>query len=204
MTANHAAVVDDDHDEDDHMFSQFNSDLARLDSEAEAILNSIRNEETSSETPSSCRSSSPVIHDDSCSDECSSHEDEIHDDDEMNDEITRLESVVASLQQDLDITNITTVTSATLCPMSELPSSTHVSPCPESSKLISCSDGALNFIHSKQLCSPRIGGMKMSVLLLLANVLIWGAVIALVIHVQSATLNEDGGGLTYLPTFGNS
>jgi len=181
------AVVDDA--DDDHIFSELNSDLARLDSEAEAILNSIRNEVT--ETQSRSETSSINASEDACS----SHDDEIHDDDEMNDEILRLGSVVASLQHDLDNMSVTTVTSA----VSTLDSPAH-SPPPEGCARFG-SDDIMEFIRTKQLYGPGVGGQERNIPLILVNVLVWTIVIILVIHVKSGPLNEQGG-LDYFPTFG--
>lgn len=191
------AVVDDG--EEDNMFSELSSDLARLDSEAEAILNSIRNE-AASETSRQSRSdtSSPVIPDDSDSESIRQDDGDMHDDDEMNDEILRLGSIVASLQQDLDTMSVTTVTST----VSTLDSPSASRPSPENHYARFNRQQVLQFIHSKKLYGPGVGGQATNVPLVVLNVLVWTIVFALVVHVKQGALNEQGGGLTFLPTFG--
>lgn len=179
-------IVHDDDDDNDNIFSEFNSDLDRLDSEAEAILNSIRNEQVS-ETRSRSESS------DVCSEDASGHDDDMHDDDEMNDEILRLGSVVASLQHDLDNMSVATVTS-TVSTSLDTPAG---SPPHESFARVDI----MEFIQLKRLYGLGIGGQETNIPLIVVNVLVWAVVIVLVIHVKHGALNEQGC-LAFLPTFG--
>ena len=182
-------MVDDT--DDDNIFSELNSDLARLDSEAEAILNSIRNETNEARS----RSETSSIHDAS-EDAWASHEGDMHDDDEMNDEILRLGSVVASLQQDLDTMSVTTLTST----VSTLDSPAGAPP-PESIGG-SRADDLMEFIRAKRLYGPGVGGKVTNIPLVVVNFLLWAIVALLTIHVKHGTLDERGA-LPYIPTFGN-
>ena len=58
------ADMDDDHD---NLFSELNLDIARLDSEAEAILDSIRNETNEARSADGENSSTQNMSDDGCS-----------------------------------------------------------------------------------------------------------------------------------------
>lgn len=197
MTQQRPPPVVDDGD-DDNILSEFDSDLARLDSEAEAILNSIRNE-TSESRPRS-ETSSPMQESASDGGYSSSpdEQDDMHDDDEMNDEILRLGSVVASLQQDLDnmnvdVATVTNTKKSTLeSPVASAP------PLPESVE----SDAVVDLIQSKEQYSTGTGGNEVSIPLVFVNLLVWAAVIVLAIHVRSGSLDEDGGGFAFLPSFG--
>lgn len=167
-------------DNDDNIFSEFDSDLARLDSEAEAILNSIRNEGSASENSSVNDSSG----DDCCSRADGSDPDD-DDDDEMTDEILRLGSVVASIQRDMNKTSVNSVMSAL---------STVGSPCTKKSLVKS----QIEFIRPKRLCSLAPGGKGVSKLLLTTVAFIWAIVIILTLHVKHLS-GEDG--LDFFPSW---
>jgi hypothetical protein len=159
----------------DNMFSEFNSDLARLDSEAEAILNSIRNEKGERS-----ESESSTLNDQSDNDCDSQDGSDLHDDDELTDELLRLGSVVASIQQDMEKMSVNPEISqiSALSAAEHTPSKTNP---PE--------------VKSSQ--SKRVtGGQKASMLLLLSASLIWALVIILGLHVNN--LNGKGG-LDFFP-----
>lgn len=181
------------HDDDNILF-EFDSDLARLNQEAEAILNSIRHESSAAE--SLLRSCSPSVTSDD-EDACTSKEDDMHDDDEMNDEISRLGSVVASLQQDLDnVAN--TVTDEFESPVASEPPN-------ECKSAMDRNDGLTDLVTpSKRTCESTMGGEKMNAPLILANLLVWTVVVVLVLHVKYTTLDNDRGTLPFLPVFAES
>lgn len=165
-------------DTDDNIFSEFNSNLARLDSEAEAILNSIRNEGSESESSSV---------NDSSGDDFGSQVDgsDPDDDDEMTDEILRLGSVVASIQRDINNTSVNSVMSAL---------STVGSPYKKKPLV----DNQIDFIRPKRLCGPVPSGLGASKLLLMTTAFVWAVVIILAFHVKHLN-GEDG--LDYFPTW---
>lgn len=167
-------------DADDNIFSEFNSDLARLDSEAEAILNSIRNEGSESESSSVNDSSG-----DCGSQVDESDPDDDNDDDEMTDEIRRLGSVVASIQRDMNNTSVNSVINAL---------STVGSPSKEKPLV----DNQVEFIRPKRLCGLVPCGQEASKLLLMTISLVWAIVIILALHVKHL---KGEGGLDYSPTW---
>eukprot|EP00544_Gedaniella_sp_CCMP2646_P014086 CAMPEP_0202480882 /NCGR_PEP_ID=MMETSP1361-20130828/699_1 /ASSEMBLY_ACC=CAM_ASM_000849 /TAXON_ID=210615 /ORGANISM="Staurosira complex sp., Strain CCMP2646" /LENGTH=164 /DNA_ID=CAMNT_0049108355 /DNA_START=166 /DNA_END=657 /DNA_ORIENTATION=- len=150
--------------DDDNILSEFDSDLARLNREAEAILNSIRHENAAESLLRPCSPS--VTSDDDDEDACNSKEDDMHDDDEMNDEILRLGSVVASLQQDLDnVAN--TVTDEFESPVASEPPN-------ECKSAMDRNDRFTDWVTpSQRTCESTMGGEKMNAPLILANLLVW-------------------------------
>lgn len=192
-----ACVVD--HDKGDNILWEFDSNLARLNQEAEAILNSIRHESGASHQ-SLRRCETPVTSDDDNDDAYSNKEnDDLHDDDEMNDEISRLGSVVASLQQDLDkVAHVVT---------SEFGVSVVDSPV-VSSPLQVLSTSAIDSnddTRMTDLVKPSrrstMGRETMNVPLMLVNLLVWTVVVFLVLHVKYTALDNDRGSLPFIPVF---
>lgn len=194
-------------DRDDSILAGFDSDLARLDSEAEAILKSIRNDDERNDTLGS--DTPPARFENDSLSTCSHSEDDIMDDDEMNDEILRLGSVVASLQQDLDNMN------DVLPPPASMLSTTSSSADNDEKSVEQGSDvphngvpaidkrsSILNFILTNNLYGPGVGGQEVKLPLVAISFVIWFIVILLVIHVRTCPLDEYGKGLTLFPKIG--
>ena len=190
-----------DLDEIDAIISK---DLQRLDSEAEAILDSIRNEaldtpvkqkktkdislsSSDDETQGFQKVRSTLLHDDDDDDDDDhyAHDDDDQlDEDEIGHEISRLNNVVRSIRQEVDAQSVDSMTSA----LSNLDAAApHYYKYHKRTVL-----APQDFIRKNKLYGPGVGGPEPNTPLLLVTVAIWSVVLLLIIHVNYGTLSNQG------------
>ena len=173
----------DDDDDDDEIAGMLGVDMQRLGEEADAILNSIRNESGASPEPSpSHPHSSRVDYDRDNSDY---DDDEV--DDEINDEIMKLGSVTANLRQDLDEISVESMSSY-MSQQQYARSGEHVYRYPRKSVAL---QEAANFLRQKQLYGPGVGGQERNTPLLTFTLVVWSVVLLLMVHVRYGTAIDE-------------
>jgi len=152
--------------------------LQKMDDEANAIMDSIREELF---TPPSNKSNHDRPDDNVLTD------DEMHDDFEMDDELTRLNKVVASIKEDLDAQSVASMASA----ISDIDG-----PPPRyrySQRTIAIRvEEAEQFLRKNNLYGPGVGGEDTSIPLLVFTVAVWTMLLLLVLHVKFGALDENG------------
>lgn len=171
--------------------------MQRLDDEAEAILDSIRNETVGSpsdhdgDTNGGGGANYHSIHDSSDYDD-----DEI--DDEINDEILKLGTVTANLRQDLDEISVESMTSH----MSQQYNARHDLQQEQNyyrySRRSLALENAVNFLRQKHLYGPGVGGQERNTPLLVFAIVVWSVLLMLVLHVRYGEMDEMG--MMTLPT----
>lgn len=159
--------IGDDYDDD--VAGILGEEMERLNNEADAILDSIRNEVANSSEDDNASS------DDYMSDDDYGGEME----DEMNDEILNLGSVTANLRQDLDEVSVESMASAL--------SNTNNNTYRYQPKILSG-----EFLREKQLYGPGVGGSERNTPLLAFCVTVWSVLIILVFHVRFGAMDEFG------------
>jgi hypothetical protein len=159
--------------------------LQRMNDEAEAIMNSIREELFTPPTNKTAAHSDEDGDDDDDDDRLS--EDEMHDDFEMDDELTRLNNVVASIKEDLDAQSVASMTSA----ISDIDG-----PPPHyryNHRTIAMrAQEAEQFLRSNKLYGPGVGGEETNTPLLIFTAVVWAVLIVLVFHVKYGAMDENG------------
>ena len=176
----------------EYVSSILGEEMQRLDDEAEAILNSIRNETVGS--PSSDHGDEdngtnhyPTHHHDSSDYD----DDEI--DDEINDEILKLGTVTANLRQDLDEISVESMTSHMSQQYNGRGEAAHQQQhyYRYSRKALALEDAA-NFLRQKQLYGPGVGGQERNTPLLVVALVVWSILLMLVFHVRYGAMDETG------------
>jgi hypothetical protein len=145
-------------------------DLQRLDDEADAILDSIRNETFGSDEHVTVDHSSDDEGDDQVADE-------------INDEILRLGTVIANIKQDLDEVSVESMTSAL--------SNRDPGHYRYQQKTLAL-DSAGDFLRENKLYGPGVGGETRNWPLLFLTVSIWGVLVLLVLHVKYGAMDDNG------------
>jgi hypothetical protein len=163
-------------DDYEDMAGMLGEEMQRLDDEANAILNSIRNETAAS---GSDDDAADHYDDDDSRDDFDPSEME----DEMNDEILKLDTVTANLRQDLDEVSVESMTSA----MSNRDPGVYR----QSHRALALEDAA-QLLRKKQLYGPGVGGSDRNNPLLVVTVLIWSVLLLLVFHVRYGAMDESG------------
>eukprot|EP00542_Grammatophora_oceanica_P009584 CAMPEP_0194032904 /NCGR_PEP_ID=MMETSP0009_2-20130614/5749_1 /TAXON_ID=210454 /ORGANISM="Grammatophora oceanica, Strain CCMP 410" /LENGTH=207 /DNA_ID=CAMNT_0038673481 /DNA_START=85 /DNA_END=708 /DNA_ORIENTATION=- len=161
--------------------SNFADDFQRLDSAADAIMDSIRAELFA---PPSETTSQP---DAESSDGVLTADNHLHDEDEMGDEIMRLGNVIADLKQDLDNQSVTSMTSA-LSNLDDTPVRYRYKP----SALSMGAEEAEKFIRKNKLYGPGVGGDKPNTPLIAFTVVVWSFLLVLLYHVRFGDVDEEG------------
>ena len=188
----HYGDIDDD---DDDMAGMLGVDMQRL-GEADAIMNSIRNESVASPQPSlSQHYPSRVDYDRENSDY---DDDEV--DDEINDEIMKLGSVTANLRQDLDEISVESMSSY-MSQQQYARNGEQVYRYPRKSVAM---QQAANFLRQKQLYGPGVGGQERNTPLLIFTLVVWSVVLLLMVHVRyGAAIDNVTGTMTvfFMPKF---
>ena len=154
--------------------------LQRMDDEAEAIMNSIREELF---TPPSNKSNAGGAVD-TVLDDLS--EDEMHDDFEMDDELSRLNNVVASIKEDLDAQSVVSMTSA----ISDIDGPPAYYRYPQRTIAMRAHE-AEQFLQNNKLYGPGAGGEETNTPLLVFTVAVWTILIVLVFHVKYGSMDSD-------------
>ena len=186
---------DIDDDDDDKIEGMLGVDMQRLGEEADAIMNSIRNESVASPEPSPLHPPSNRV--DYDRDNSDYDDDEV--DDEINDEIMKLGSVTANLRQDLDEISVES--------MSSYMSQQHYARNDEhiyryARKSVALQEAA-NFLRQKQLYGPGVGGQERNTPLLVFALVVWSVVLLLLVHVRfGSAIDEVTGTMAFVvPTF---
>ena len=167
---------DSGNDDDDDIAGMLGVEMQRLGEEADAIMNSIRNESVASPLPSS---SQPYFSKDDY-DRANSDYDDDEVDDEVNDEILKLGSVTANLRQDLDEISVESMSSY-LSQQQYARGNEQVYRYPR--KSVALQDAA-DFLRQKKLYGPGVGGQERNTPLLIFAVLVWSVVLLLIMHVR--------------------
>mmetsp|Transcript_32742 Transcript_32742/g.54085 ORF Transcript_32742/g.54085 Transcript_32742/m.54085 type:complete len:185 (+) Transcript_32742:208-762(+) len=152
-------------------------EMQRLDDEADAILNSIRNETALSDGDNDT--------DKDDYDDMSDDYDPTEMEDEMNDEILKLGTVTATLKQDLDEISVESMTSA----MSNRDSL--AGKYRQSRSALAWEDAA-HFLREKQLYGPGVGGSDRNTPLLVFTITVWSVLLVLVLHVRYGAMDASG------------
>lgn len=173
--------------DDDDCDMLLDASLQRMDDEAEAIMNSIREELF---TPPSNKSNAGGAVD-TVLDDLS--EDEMHDDFEMDDELSRLNNVVASIKEDLDAQSVVSMTSA----ISDIDGPPAYYRYPQRTIAMRAHE-AEQFLQNNKLYGPGAGGEETNTPLLVFTVAVWTILIVLVFHVKYGSM-DDNGSLPSLP-----
>jgi hypothetical protein len=172
----------------EYVSSILGEEMQRLDDEAEAILNSIRNETVGSPSDhggdDNGGNNYHTHHDSSDYDD-----DEI--DDEINDEILKLGTVTANLRQDLDEISVESMTSHMSQQYNARGEAQQQHYYRYSRKALALEDAA-NFLRQKQLYGPGVGGQERNTPLLVVAVVVWSILLMLVFHVRYGAMDETG------------
>jgi hypothetical protein len=175
--------------DDGSVGDMLDASLQRMNDEAEAIMNSIREELF---TPPTNKTNPVTTHSDDDGDDDDDvdnglSEDEMHDDFEMDDELTRLNNVVASIKEDLDAQSVASMTSA----ISDIDG-----PPPHyryNQRTIAMrAQDAEQFLRSNKLYGPGVGGEETNTPLLVFTALVWAVLLVLVFHVKYGAMDENG------------
>lgn len=169
---------DSGNEDDDDIAGMLGVEVQRLGEEADAIMNSIRNESVGSPLPSSSQPYSTRARGDYDRDNSDYDDDEV--DDEVNDEILKLGSVTANLRQDLDEISVESMSSY-LSQQQYARGNEQVYRYPRKSVAL---QEAADFLRHKQLYGPGVGGQERNTPLLVFAVMVWSVILLLMMHVR--------------------
>ena len=171
---------DNNDDDDDDRDMLLDASLQRMDDEADAIMTSIREELF---TPPSNKPNPDAV--DTVLDDRS--EDEMHDDFEMDDELSRLNNVVASIKEDLDAQSVVSMTSA----ISDIDGPPAYYRYPQHTFAMRAHE-AEQFLQNNKLYGPGAGGEETNTPLLIFTIAVWTILTALVLSVKYGNMDENG------------
>lgn len=159
------------HDYEDVAELFLGEEMQRLDDEADAILDSIRNEITGSPLEQNNSSSFDDY-------------DENEVDDELHDEILKLGTVTANLRQDLDEVSVESMNSH----LSQQQQQQYV----YQRKTLQLEAG--DFLRHKQLYGPGVGGQERNTPLFMFAISVWSILVILVFHARygNSAMDETG------------
>jgi len=187
----------DEDDDEMEIGDLVSEELRALDNAADAILDSIRKEAL--DTPPHAKKKTKsfdsygsfdedegMVGGDDDDDFATERASGVFDHDEdMQEEIMRLNDVVASLKQEMDSQSVDTMTSA-LSNMDSTPQAYRYS----SNTVLTAE--ATDFIRRNKLYGPGVGGAETNTPLLLFTLLVWGALVFLTLHLQNGGIDSSG------------
>lgn len=179
----------------EYVSSILGEEMQRLDDEAEAILDSIRNETIGSPSDQHHDGDNNGGGDHNNNNYHSHHDTSDYDDDEIddeiNDEILKLGTVTANLRQDLDEISVESMTS-------HLSQQYNARYEPQQEQYYRYSrkglalEYAANFLRQKNLYGPGVGGQERNTPLLVFAIAVWSILLMLVLHVRYGAMDEMG------------